>query len=83
MAKKKDKLQAKKPQSSGFTRWGISLRGWKVIGGGVLTVIAGFYVLSLTDPAGRNWASTLSPFLLLGGYAAIGIGITLPGPDEP
>lgn len=57
---------------------GISKRGWKVIGLGIGIVILGFYVLSLTDPAGQNWASKLSPFLILGGYATIGVGIVLP-----
>ncbi|MBI2069397.1 MAG: hypothetical protein HYT79_02245 [Elusimicrobia bacterium] len=45
---------------------------WKIIAGGILTVAAGFIVLSRADPAGQNWASHLAPFLILGGYAAIG-----------
>lgn len=61
---------------------GISKRGWKVIGLGIGIVIIGFYVLSLTDPAGQNWASKLSPFLILGGYACIGVGIILPNSQE-
>ena len=57
---------------------GISTTGKKVIAAGIVLLIAGFYILTKTDPMGQNWASTLSPFLILGGYAAIGIGIILP-----
>ena len=79
MAKKKDKLaQSKKPVLSSVNLEGVSRRGWKVIGIGIGIVAIGFYVLSLTDPAGQNWASNLCPFLILGGYAVIGFGIVLP-----
>ena len=47
---------------------------------GVGIVILGFWILTLTDPAGQNWASTLSPFLLIAGYAAIGIATVLRDP---
>jgi hypothetical protein len=56
----------------------ISLRGRKVIGIGVACVILGFIILTRTDPAGQNWASTLSPALLVLGYTLIGVGIVLP-----
>ncbi len=55
----------------------ISKRGWKVIGAGVGIVALGFIVLSFTDPQGQNFASHLSPFLLIGGYVTIGFGILL------
>ena len=80
MAKKKNKLAP--AQIGPFSKFeGVSKRGWKVIGLGAGIVAAGFFVLSLTDPGGQNWASNLSPFLILGGYAIIGIGIVLP--DSP
>ena len=50
-------------------------RGWKIIGAGAGIVIVGFIVLTFTDPAGQNWASNLSPFLILGGYGVIAAGI--------
>lgn len=56
----------------------ITRRGKKVITMGVGILLLGFIVLSRTDAMGRNWASLLSPFLILGGYAVIGIGIFLP-----
>lgn len=58
---------------------GISKRGWKVIFAGIITLILGYFILSKTDPAGQNWASNLSPFLILGGYVLIGVGIIVPG----
>jgi hypothetical protein len=32
---------------------------------------------------GQNWASLVSPFLLVAGYAVIGIGIILPQKTTP
>jgi hypothetical protein len=58
----------------------ISRRGWKTIGIGIGIVILGFVVLSFTDPRGQNFASHLSPFLILGGYTTIGFGILLKDP---
>ena len=60
----------------------ISKRGKKVIGIGVAGVVLGFWILTYTDPAGKNWASTLSPALLVLGYALIGVGIVLPDPNS-
>lgn len=56
----------------------LSRRGKKVIFSGIGVAVLGYIVLTFTDPAGQNWASVLSPFLILGGYIAIGIGILLP-----
>ncbi|MDE1977524.1 MAG: hypothetical protein KGI84_09750 [Elusimicrobia bacterium] len=56
----------------------ISSRGKKVIALGIGILALGFYVLTLTDRMGRNWASNLAPFLILGAYAVIGLGIFLP-----
>lgn len=61
----------------------ISSRGKKVIWAGIAVLCLGFYVLTLTDPNGRNWASSLSPFLILGGYAIVAIGIFVRDPENP
>jgi len=60
---------------------GISKRGRKIIISGIGVLLLGFLVLTRTDPAGQNWASVLSPFLIIGGYVIIGIGIIVP--DRP
>ena len=57
---------------------GISKRGKKIIFAGIVVLIVGYFVLTKTDPAGQNFASNLSPFLILGGYLLIGIGIIVP-----
>ena len=85
MAKNKNRLAQAQglapgaPQAPAY----ISAKGWKVIGAGAGIVALGFIVLSFTDPAGQNWASRLSPFLILGGYAAIGVGLFLPPAPPP
>ena len=56
----------------------ISSIGKKVIGLGILILAIGFFILSKTDPQGQNWASMLSPFLIVGAYVLIAIGILLP-----
>jgi len=53
----------------------ISKSGWKVIGAGAAVAALGYIVLAFTDPRGQNFASKLSPFLILGGYVTIGAGI--------
>jgi hypothetical protein len=57
----------------------ISPAGRKTIAAGSVLVILGYVVLTRVDPAGQNWAGTLAPFLILGGYLGIGLGIMLPG----
>lgn len=53
----------------------ISKRGKVIIAAGIGIVIVGFFVLTGTNPQGDNFASILSPFLLIGGYITIAIGI--------
>ena len=57
---------------------GISKIGKKVIGVGIGLLIIGFFILTKTDPEGQNWASIVSPFLIVGGYITIAVGIILP-----
>lgn len=61
----------------------ISAPGKKVIMAGIGILLLGFIALSLTDPMGRNAASHLCPFLILGGYFLVGIGIFLPASSSP
>ncbi|MDI6756553.1 MAG: hypothetical protein QME32_00855 [Endomicrobiia bacterium] len=56
----------------------VSRRGRRTIYLGIGAVITGFAVLSFADPAGQNFAASLSPFIIIGGYAVIGVGIILP-----
>jgi len=56
----------------------LSPRGKLLAGAGGALVIAGFVLLSFADAQGRNLAAVVSPFLLIGGYAAIGVGLFLP-----
>lgn len=73
----KEKVPAPPPPSAALNPLGKKL----VWAGGILVVL-GFAVLSRADALGRNWAASISPFLILGGYAAIGIGLFLP-PQPP
>ena len=69
---------SKGPQSPPETAEEITGRGRRAIACGIATLAAGFLVLSQSDPMGQNWASRLAPFLILGGYTIIGLGIFLP-----
>ncbi len=78
MSKKKRKKtpEAETPGITASVEGGeLSETGKKTIAAGILVVAAGFFVLTSADPMGRNWAASLSPFLILGGYAVIGWGI--------
>jgi hypothetical protein len=79
---KKGKFQQQQQAPSPAARLaGISKTGKKIILGGVGVLVIGYFILSKTDPTGQNWASVLSPFIILGGYAAIGIGILFPAKE--
>ena len=82
---KKSKMRGEEGAPPGPSLPLLSRRGWKILGIGVALVVIGYIVLSFSDPWGRNWASRLSPFLLIGGYASIGFGILArdPGPSSP
>lgn len=62
---------------------GISPLGKKIILAGIGLLVVGYFVLTKTDPAGQNLASMISPFLILGGYLAIGAGIIAPEKKQP
>jgi hypothetical protein len=73
---KKDRLSASLPYEP------LSPRGKALAGAGGALVLAGFALLCFADPMGRNLPALISPFLLIGGYAAIGAGLFLP-PTSP
>lgn len=56
----------------------VSPRGKALVGAGGVLVIAGFVLLSFADAMGRNLPALVSPFLLIGGYCVIGLGLFLP-----
>jgi hypothetical protein len=74
----KEKVPASPPPSAA-----LNPLGKKLVAAGGICVVAGFAVLSRADSLGRNWAASLSPFLILGGYAAIGVGLFLPPAPPP
>jgi hypothetical protein len=53
----------------------FSKRGKRLMSFGAAGVVLGYIVLCFTDPRGQNFASVLSPFLLITGYVLIGVGI--------
>lgn len=69
---KKLKPQEVKPEIKG-----ISHRGKIVILCGIGLLVIGFFILTKTNPEGSNWASIVSPILLIGGYITIALGIIL------
>src|SRR5258708_39930341 len=77
----KESAAAKAAVTKSAGPW-VSKRGKKIIALGVGLVVLGFWILTYTDPAGQNWASTVSPALLVLGYAIIGLGIVIPDPSS-
>jgi len=71
------------PAASTLEEEAITSRGKKTIGAGIALLVIGFFILTLTDPQGKNWASSISPLLILGGYAVVALGIFLPEPEKP
>ncbi len=56
----------------------LSTAGKRLIWAGGALVLAGFVLLSFADAMGRNLPALIAPFLLIGGYAAIGVVLFLP-----
>lgn len=54
---------------------GISKKGWKIIIISICTLILGFILLKFTNPEGDNWASILSPIVIVLSYIFIAVGI--------
>ncbi len=46
-----------------------------MIGAGATLAIAGFALLAFADALGRNVPASVSPFLLIGGYSLIAVGL--------
>ena len=44
---------------------------------GLTSIFIGFFLLTLTNPEGNNWASILSPLMIIGGYIVVIIGLLL------
>ena len=57
---------------------GITPLGMRIISVGAGVAVLGFLVLSCADAMGTNWAASLAPFLILGGYFLAGLGIFSP-----
>ncbi len=55
--------------------------GLYVIGAALAVLVLGYYVLSLVNPDASNWAGAFAPFLIIGGYVTIAVGILI-GWDE-
>jgi hypothetical protein len=77
MAKNKKTMKADVPAPPPPTE-PLSAGGKRLVLAGAALVVLGFLVLTQADSLGRNWASRLSPFLLIAGYAAVGVGLFLP-----
>lgn len=75
--KKKNTMKKDRPASP-LPSEPLSAAGQRLIWAGGALVIAGFVLLSFADALGRNLPALVSPFLLIGGYAAIGVGLFLP-----
>lgn len=77
MAKNKNTVKKNQPAPPAPSE-ALSPRGRMIAGAGGVLVVSGFVVLSCADSLGRNLAAQVSPFLLIFGYAAIGLGLFLP-----
>ncbi|MEK7234160.1 MAG: hypothetical protein AAB268_10120 [Elusimicrobiota bacterium] len=81
MAKNKNTIRKDRPAPP-LPEEALSSQGKRLAWAGGALVIAGFVLLSFADAMGRNLPALISPFLLIAGYAAIGVGLFLP-PDPP
>ena len=50
---------------------------WTLLIAGVVALIYGFALLSKANPSGDDWASVVSPFLIVGAYATIFVAVVV------
>lgn len=77
MAKNKNTMK-RDAQGSPAPTQVLSSLGWRIVGAGGALVLTGFVLLAFADSMGRNLPAMVSPFLLIAGYTAIGVGLFLP-----
>jgi hypothetical protein len=53
----------------------ISFTGKKIILFSIVLLIVGFGLLKFSDPEGTNWASIISPFVIIFSYIGMAIGL--------
>lgn len=44
---------------------------------GLISIFIGLFLLTLTNPEGNNWASILSPLMIIGGYIVVIVALLL------
>lgn len=54
---------------------GISKKGFKIIIFSIFSLAIGFLLLRFTNSEGDNWASIVSPIIIISSYIFIAIGI--------
>lgn len=81
MAKNKNTMKKDVPGPSSSSQV-LSPLGWRIVCAGGALVIAGFVLLSFADAMGRNLPAVVSPFFLIAGYAAIGVGLFRTPPPQ-
>ena len=83
MAKNKNTMKGKAPEQTPPLS-PLDSRGKAVVGAGGALVVCGFLLLSFANARATNLPGLLSPFFLIAGYAAIGVGLFLPpAPPAP
>ncbi len=75
MKKDKNVKVDKKIQINDQHEQQISKTGWKIIICSVISLAIGFFLLTFTNPEGNNWASVVSPIIIILSYVFIGVGI--------
>lgn len=50
---------------------------WLLLAAGLALVVIGFFVLSFADERASNLAGRISPFIILGGYGLLFVGLIL------
>lgn len=78
--KQRERARAAEPETVRYPAF--SRRGWRLLFTGIGVCASGYVILSFTDPGGKNWASRVSPFVILAGYALMGAGIVAKDPTE-
>jgi hypothetical protein len=76
MSKEQSEIVAKPASLSSQTQK-LALRKTVTLTVGTASIVIGLFLLTLTNPEGNNWASILSPLMIIGGYVIVIVGLLL------
>jgi len=78
MSTQKEQIESlEKPTSFSPQTQKQTLRKKVILISGLTSIFIGLFLLTLTNPEGNNWASILSPLMIISGYIGVIVALLM------